>query len=103
MKIPTIAEDPYHAPPWKVDAPVFGQGVWSVSTDRGGDLSEEYDLLENPPEWAVRLIAIAPELLSICETALSCGVLDVRSGPTTADIVRRIYTVQARLKDSPTA
>ncbi len=92
-RIPTVDEDPMHAPPWKV-ACFFGS--WEVTTDRGTELIE-YDVFEDPPEWAVRLAAEAPELMSICEMALSCGVLDTNAGPTTAELIRRIYEVKRRL------
>ncbi len=92
-RIPTVAEDPMHAPPWKA---VSFSGHWEVTTDRGDDRNE-YDVFEDPPEWAVRLAAESPELLSICETALNCGVLDANAGPTTAEIIRRIYAVKKRL------
>lgn len=63
IKIPTIDEDSHHAPPWKVDAPFPDRelGVWGVTTDRG-DPRDEYDVFEDPPEWAVRLAALAPSL-----------------------------------------
>lgn len=63
IKIPTIDEDSHHAPPWKVDAPFPNPelGVWGVTTDRG-DPRDEYDVFEDPPEWAVRLAVLAPTL-----------------------------------------
>ncbi len=48
-----------------------------------------------------KLLASSWELLDICETALSCGVLDARSGPTTAEIIRRIMAVKAKLESDP--
>ncbi len=45
-----------------------------------------------------QLLASSWELLSICETALSCGILDARSGPTTAEIVRRIMAVKVKIE-----
>ncbi len=97
MIIPAIAEDPMYAPPWKA---VNFYGQWEVTTDRGNE-RDEYDVFECAPEWAVKLAAVAPELLSICENALSCGVLDARSGLATAEIIRRIMAVKVKLEPKP--
>ncbi len=54
------------------------------------------DIGEDYPN--AQLLASSWELLSICETALSCGVLDARSGPATAEIIRRIMAVKAKIE-----
>ncbi len=57
------------------------------------------DIGEDYPN--AQLLASSWELLDICETALSCGVLDARSGPATAEIIRRIYAVKTKLESEP--
>lgn len=64
-KLPWVywANDQYHAPPWKVREPRHDNDIWGVTSDRG-DPRKEYDMLEDPPEWLVRLIVAAPQLLA---------------------------------------
>ena len=76
-----------HAPPWKVVPPSAYSDVWTVTTDRG-DPAEEYDVFEDPPEWAVRLGAAAPALLAACEEVLDWRENDPGDWPFPGDQIR---------------
>ena len=65
ISIPPDAKHMY-APPWRVDPPTLPFATWTVTTDRG-DPSDEYDVLEDPPEWLCRLLVVAPKLLAFAE------------------------------------